>query len=80
VRYIRLPKLFAELAVARVEGTYRKTLVQYKKVKLLILDEWRLYPLKDTESRDLLEIAESRCKNKGLKKTISRETQQIVAF
>jgi len=62
VRYIRLPELFAELAVARVEGTYRKTLAQYRKVKLLILDEWLLYPLKDTEARDLLEITESRYK------------------
>jgi DNA replication protein DnaC len=62
VRYIRLPELFAELAVARAEGTYRKAIAQYKKVKLLILDEWLLYPLKDTEARDLLEITESRCK------------------
>jgi DNA replication protein DnaC len=62
VRYVRLPELFAELAVAKVEGTYHKTIAQYKKVKLLILDEWLLYPLKDTEARDLLEITESRCK------------------
>lgn len=62
VRYIRLPELLAELAVARAEGTYRKTILQYKQVKLLILDEWLLYPLKETEARDLLEIAESRCK------------------
>jgi len=62
VRYVRLPELFAELAVARLEGTYRKTIDQYQKVKLLILDEWLLYPLKDTEARDLLEITESRCK------------------
>ena len=27
---------------------------------LLILDEWLLYPLKKTEARDLLEIAEAR--------------------
>ena len=27
---------------------------------LLILDEWLLYPLKETEARDLLEIAEAR--------------------
>jgi DNA replication protein DnaC len=62
VRYVRLPELLAELAVARAEGTYRKTLKQYKLVKLLILDEWLLYPLKDSEARDLLEITESRCK------------------
>jgi DNA replication protein DnaC len=62
VRYVRLPELFAELAVARLEGTYRKAIDQYLKVKLLILDEWLLYPLKDTEARDLLEITESRHK------------------
>jgi len=62
VRYIRLPELLAELAIARAEGTYRKVIKQYKQVKLLILDEWLLYPLKDTEARDLLEIAEGRYK------------------
>jgi DNA replication protein DnaC len=62
VRYIRLPELLTELAIARAEGTYRKVLKQYKQVKLLILDEWLLYPLKDTEARDLLEIAEGRYK------------------
>jgi len=62
VRYIRLPELLAELALARAEGTYRKILKQYKLIKLLILDEWLLYPLKETEARDLLEIAEGRYK------------------
>jgi len=62
VRYIRLPELLAELSVARAEGTYRKVIKQYKQVKLLILDEWLLYPLKEAEARDLLEIAEGRHK------------------
>lgn len=62
VRYIRLPELLAELAVARAEGTYRKVINQYKQVKLLILDEWLLYPLKEAEARDLLEITEGRYK------------------
>ena len=62
VRYVRLPELLAELAIARAEGNYRKVIRQYKLVKLLILDEWLLYPLKDAEARDLLEITESRYK------------------
>jgi DNA replication protein DnaC len=62
VRYVRLPELLAELAVARIEGAYGKIIAGYKKVRLLILDEWLLYPLKDIEARDLLEIAESRHK------------------
>jgi DNA replication protein DnaC len=62
VKYIRLPDLLGELAIARAEGNYRKIIKQYKQVKLLILDEWLLYPLKEAEARDLLEIAESRHK------------------
>jgi DNA replication protein DnaC len=62
VRYIRLPDLLGELALARAEGTYRKVIKVYKQVKLLILDEWLLFPLKDAEARDLLEIAEARYK------------------
>ena len=62
VRYIRLPDLLGELAIARAEGNYLKVIKQYKQVKLLILDEWLLYPLKGAEARDLLEITESRHK------------------
>ena len=57
-----MPDLLGELAIARAEGTYRKVMKQYRQVKLLILDEWLLYPLKEPEARDLLEIAEGRCK------------------
>lgn len=62
VRYARLPDLLGELAIAHAEGTYRKAIKAYKQVSLLILDEWLLYPLKDSEARDLLEIAEARYK------------------
>jgi len=62
VKYIRLPELLTELAMARAEGNYRKAIKQYRQVNLLILDEWLLYPLKEPETRDLLEIAESRYK------------------
>ena len=61
-KYIRLPDLLSELAIARAEGTYRKTIKNYNQVKLLIIDEWLLYPIKESEARDLLEIAESRYK------------------
>lgn len=62
VKYIRLPELLAELAIARAEGNYRKVFKQYRQVNLLILDEWLLYPLKEVEARDLLEVAEARYK------------------
>ena len=56
VRYVRLPELFTELAIAP------KVIQQYKRPDLLILDEWLLYGLKETEARDLLEIIEARHK------------------
>ncbi len=62
VRYARLPDLLGELAIARAEGHYSKVIKAYKQVNLLILDEWLLYPLKESETRDLLEIAEGRYK------------------
>lgn len=62
VRYIRLPELINELTIARGEGTYHRIMKQYKQVRLLILDEWLLFPLKESETRDLLEIAEARYK------------------
>jgi len=62
VKYVRLPELLAELAISRGDATYRKVIKQYKQVKLLILDEWLLFPLKESEARDLLEIIEARYK------------------
>ena len=62
VKYIRLPDLLDELSVARGEGIFRKVMQGYKKIDLLILDEWLLSPLTDPESRDLLEIVEARHK------------------
>lgn len=62
VKYIRLPELLAELAIARGEGVFKKVISQYKKYSLLILEEWLLVKLTETEARDLLEIIHARHK------------------
>jgi len=62
VKYIRLPELLADLAIARGEGVFKKTLYQYIKVSLLILDEWMLVSLKESEARDVLELVNARHK------------------
>ena len=62
VKYVRLPDLLVELAVARGDGSYRQVMKKYKKSSLLILDEWLLFPLKESEARDVLEIVEARHK------------------
>lgn len=55
-------ELLTELAIARTTGTFNKAIERYKKPSLLILDEWLLYQLKESEARDLLEITEARYK------------------
>ena len=60
VKYVRLPDLLGELAVARGTGAYQKVMRQCRRADLLILDEWLLLPLKESEARDVLEIVEAR--------------------
>jgi DNA replication protein DnaC len=60
VRYIRLPDLLDELSVSRSNNEFGKVIKAYKKVDLLILDEWLIRKLTPAESYDLLEIIEAR--------------------
>lgn len=60
VRYIRMPELLDELSIARANGEISKVIKNYKKVDLLILDEWLIRKLTAHESYDLLEIIEAR--------------------
>jgi DNA replication protein DnaC len=62
VKYVRLPDLLIELHTARAENSYGKLMTSYMKYKLLILDEWLLYPLAETAARDVLELVERRYK------------------
>ena len=57
-----LPDLLVEISVARANGTYRDYMKKLRREKLLILDEWLLYPLKEAEARDVLELVEARNK------------------
>ena len=60
VRYLRLPRLFEELRLAKADGRYGKLMLGYAKTDLLILDDWGLTPMTDPQRRDLLEILEDR--------------------
>lgn len=60
VRYIRLPDLLNELAVAHGEGTFEKAIRNFQRIDLLILDEFLLTPLASDQARELLEIIEAR--------------------
>ena len=59
-RYYRFSRLLGELALARADGSYSKLLARLAKTQLLILDDFGLAPLTDSERRDLLEVLEDR--------------------
>jgi DNA replication protein DnaC len=63
--YRRVPRLFDELALVHADGTYPRFLAKVAKVDVLILDDWGLVPLGETERRDLLEIIEDRYGNRS---------------
>lgn len=64
VRYIRLPDLLNEFAVAKALSMQNKVKKAYSKYDLLIIDEWLLRPVPESEAYDLLEIIEA-CSKKG---------------
>jgi DNA replication protein DnaC len=58
--YIRIQKLFHDLALAKGDGTYPKIMKKMLKAKVLILDDLGLAPMSAQERRDLLEVIEDR--------------------
>jgi len=65
--YIRAPKLFHDVAIARADGSYSKFMNKLMKTKLLLIDDLGLAPMSDHERRDLLEVLEDR---HGLSSTV----------
>ena len=63
VRYIRLPELLDDIKVAHSSGDFRKILSEYRKVDLLILDDWLLRKLNEDQAHDVLELVEYRSYN-----------------
>ncbi|TQV65599.1 ATP-binding protein [Exilibacterium tricleocarpae] len=59
-RYYRLSRLLLELTQAKADGTYHKQLKQLAKLRLLIIDDWGLEPLKAAQRNDLMEIMDDR--------------------
>jgi DNA replication protein DnaC len=60
VIYRRLPRLFADLALAHADGSYIALLARLARVDVLVLDDWGLGAVTDRHRHDLLEILEDR--------------------
>lgn len=60
VLYARAAKLNADLALAEADGRYPRMMRTLGAVKLLILDDWGMTPLTQSQRRDMMEIVEER--------------------
>ena len=59
-RYLRLTQLIEDMALARADGSYPKLMNRLQKTALLVIDDYGMAPLNQTERRDLLEVIEDR--------------------
>jgi DNA replication protein DnaC len=64
--YMRTPRFFQELTVARLGKGYERLLARLAKINLLILDDFGLVPVSEEQSRDLLEVTDDRCSKGSL--------------
>ncbi|MER8396458.1 ATP-binding protein, partial [Mesorhizobium sp. M1340] len=65
VLYLRMPRLFEDLALARLDGRFPRLIDKLARVQLLILDDWGTHSLTDQQRLDLLEIFEERYRRKS---------------
>lgn len=60
VLYYRCPRLFGDMIASRGQGNYFKHIEKLSKTDLLIIDDFGLNSLSDTDRADFLEIIEDR--------------------
>ena len=65
VLYLRVPRLFENLAMARLDGRFPRLVDRLARVQLLLLDDWGTHSLNDQQRLDLLEIFEERYRRKS---------------
>jgi DNA replication protein DnaC len=58
--YLRTPKLYYTLAMARADGSYARVLAKLARTSVLALDDLGMAALTDSERQDLLEVIEDR--------------------
>ena len=65
--YLRAPRMFDEIAIARADGRLARLMATWARVGVLVIDDFLLRPLSPDQAADLLEVIEDRC---GLRSTI----------
>jgi DNA replication protein DnaC len=58
--YRRAARLFSELVLARADGTYPRLLAKLARADVLVIDDFAMTPITDSERRDLFEVLDDR--------------------
>jgi DNA replication protein DnaC len=66
VLHKRTAELFRDLVVAHADGSFGRLLLKLSRIDVLLLDDFAMAQLKDTERRDFLEICDDRYQRRSL--------------
>jgi len=57
---MRAAALFRDLVIARADGSLRNLLARLSRIEVLVIDDWAMASLTESERRDFWEICEDR--------------------
>ena len=81
VFYARAQAIFRDLNLARADGSLRHLLARLGRIDVMVIDDWAMAPMTETERRDFWEICEERYQRRSTILTsqlpISRWHEQI---
>jgi DNA replication protein DnaC len=81
VYYTRAVALFRDMNLARADGSLRQLLRRLNRIDVLVIDDWAMAPMAESERRDFWEIAEDRYQARSMILTsqlpVSRWHEQI---
>jgi len=60
VLYLRASRLFQNVSLARGDGSLQELIRKIARTDVLVVDDWAMHPMSETERRDFLEICEER--------------------
>jgi DNA replication protein DnaC len=58
--YLRAPRMFDELAIARADGRLSRLMASWARIDVLVIDDFLIRPLNSDQAADLLEVIEDR--------------------
>jgi DNA replication protein DnaC len=77
VLYVRAGRLFDELHVAHGDGSFARRLAQLAKLDVLVIDDFAISPMGESERNDLLEVLDDRV---GTKSTLITSQLPVKAW